>query len=228
MKDAKSQSPDAERVPMDERASKRLVQEFIHLFSPLLRQRDDHAHHPPQRVLKAYLKGQLPDEWVRPSLDGGDAPARWTLSEVSLHAVSCAECGAALERLRRSKSWFQEYFSAFAFGRVGHQGRMWALSYATSAALLLALTFNLNVQFGQPEPLLDFQHLTRAQVSKESLGQVMVVNYWKSPHGLDVPSATLAGHDYLNTAVLNQVQRPKPAELVPPGPANVGGVHAMP
>lgn len=225
MTDPKSQSPMDKQGPMDEQTSKRLVKEFIHLFASLRRPQHDYAYHPPQRVLKAYLRGQLPDEWVRPSLiDRDEAPARWTLSEVSLHAVSCAQCAQALERLRGSKSWFQEYFCAF--GWVGQQGRTWALSYATSAALLLALAFNLNVHMSQQEPLFDFQHLTRAKISQEDLGQVMVVNYWKSPHGLDVPSAPLAGGDDLNSSLLIQIQGK--AEALPPGPANVGGVRAVP
>lgn len=142
---------------MNEKESKKLVEEFSNLFSPLRRPLRSYRVHPSNRTLEHYLQRDLPDKWQRPSSETqpwmqGATPTSWTISEVSLHVASCERCSKTVAELRRSKkkyAWFEEKICAF--GLAGQKARLWA--YAYTAVALLILTLNVSLQTPLQEPI---------------------------------------------------------------------------
>jgi|GEM_PF-5881117 len=68
-------------------------------------ERREYSHHPPDRVLRAYLAGRLGDEWhfdeaFLPQLRRADLDGDWGLSEVSLHLLTCNLCCERVARMR--------------------------------------------------------------------------------------------------------------------------------
>lgn len=138
---------------LNEQESKSLIQEFVHLFEPLTRTKQQYTQHPPKDQIEDYLSNSqaLSDEWQRPQTDetlwmgSPDAQLEWTLTDVSLHVQTCHQCSKMVEKTRKAErgaSWFQEHFSAFGF--AGYRKRIWAWTYtATAAAALLAFMINV-------------------------------------------------------------------------------------
>lgn len=67
--------------------------------------RVEYGHHPPDRILQAYLKGRLGDEWhfdeaFLPRLRRADLNGDWGLAEVSLHILTCNLCCERTAKLR--------------------------------------------------------------------------------------------------------------------------------
>jgi|GEM_PF-5753246 len=208
MKDQKSQ------VPLDEQASKKLVQEFIHLFSALQQKRDDYPVHPSDQVLNAYVGGALPDAWMQPDVEETSAES-WTLSQVSFHVATCKRCDRVVKKLRRPKrkaSRFEDYFCAF--GITGQRGRMWAFSYATSVALLFAMMMNVSLTLNNHDPLINL-HLTTTKITlRQQLDSA--ANYqrgnWKvTPLGLQASSnAVRPSAAYIHTLRQQQIEKKIP------------------
>ena len=138
---------------LNEQESKNLIREFVHLFEPLTRTKQQYTQHPSKDQIEDYLSNSqaLSDEWQRPQNDetlwmgSADEELEWTLTEISLHVQTCHQCGKLAEKIRKAErgtSWFQEHFSAFGF--AGYRKRIWAWTYtATAAAALLALMINV-------------------------------------------------------------------------------------
>jgi len=76
-------------------------------FSGLIGELEEQSYsdHPPELVLRRYLRRRLPDE-DRFSKEAHDLLAdtrgeeRWTLTAVSLHVATCGECAERVARLR--------------------------------------------------------------------------------------------------------------------------------
>lgn len=65
----------------------------------------DYAYHPSDQVLRAYLRGELPDGWrfgedFLARLRQADLNGDWGLSEVSLHLLTCNRCCERIARFR--------------------------------------------------------------------------------------------------------------------------------
>lgn len=76
---------------------------FTELFTKPKRM--EYSHHPPDRVLRAYLAGELGDEWhfneaFLPIFRRADLDGDWGLSEVSLHLLTCNFCCERVARMR--------------------------------------------------------------------------------------------------------------------------------
>jgi len=68
-------------------------------------ERIEYSHHPSERVLRAYLAGELGDGWhfdreFLPQFRRADLNGDWGLSEVSLHLLTCNLCCERVARLR--------------------------------------------------------------------------------------------------------------------------------
>ncbi|MGQ9476982.1 MAG: hypothetical protein ACUVRH_00565 [Candidatus Bipolaricaulia bacterium] len=69
----------------------------------------EYDYHPSERVLRAYLSGELRDEWhfdreFLPKLRRADLNGDWGLSEVSLHLLTCSHCAARVAQLRAEEA----------------------------------------------------------------------------------------------------------------------------
>ncbi len=138
---------------LNEQESKNLIKEFIHLFEPLKRGKQNYTQHPSKDQIEEYLNNSnaMPDLWQRPQTDSAnwmgaeDVALEWTLTDLSLHVQTCAQCSKVADKLRKadkSASWFQDYFSAFGF--AGYRKRVLAWTYTASAAVaLMALVLNV-------------------------------------------------------------------------------------
>ena len=79
-------------------------------FLGLIGELGERAHdvHPPERILRRYLRRRLPDEGrLSAEVDRLLSPKRaerWTLTAVSLHVATCRECRARLAELRAAGS----------------------------------------------------------------------------------------------------------------------------
>jgi len=117
----------------------------------------DYEYHPSDRVLRAYLRGQLHDEWqfdeaFLPRLRRADLNGGWGLSEVSLHLLTCNHCCERIARLRA------EELAELRRAR-GWKGRLWdrlrrlrgQLEQALTAGLA-PLSLNLSLETG-PVPV---------------------------------------------------------------------------
>lgn len=85
-------------------------------------------YHPSDRVLQAYLKGRLHDEWqideeFLPRLRQADLDGEWGLSEVSLHLLTCSPCCERIARMRAAELAQME--RARTRDRARGRGRGW-------------------------------------------------------------------------------------------------------
>jgi len=138
---------------LNEQESKNLIKEFIHLFDPLKRGKQNYTQHPSTDQIESYLNdsNSAPDLWQRPQastanwMGAEEEQTEWTLSDISLHVQTCTQCSKVAEKMRKtekSASWFQDYFSAFGF--AGYRKRFLAWTYTASAAVaLMALVLNV-------------------------------------------------------------------------------------
>jgi len=76
-------------------------------FSGLIGELEEQSYsdHPPERVLRRYLRWRLPDrdrfsEEITRLLADTRSEERWTLTAVSLHVATCRECAARVARIR--------------------------------------------------------------------------------------------------------------------------------
>ena len=82
-----------------------------------------YEYHPSDRVLRAYLKGQLHDEWqiseeFLPRLRRAELDGEWGLSEVSLHLLTCGPCRERIARMRAAELAQMERARARTRGRL--------------------------------------------------------------------------------------------------------------
>ncbi len=123
-------------------------------------ERMEYSHHPPDRVLRAYLAGRLGDEWhfdrdFLPQLRQADLNGDWGLSEVSLHILTCGHCSqraaafraealAALEGERSlpTRLWCRVRWLGLP-GESGLTKRLWSLVASGILSLILSISQRL-------------------------------------------------------------------------------------
>lgn len=121
---------------------------FVQMLKPLSGDLRDEVH-PSRAVLRAYLKGRLPDQWRLGARQY--SPDDWTLTEVSQHALVCTSCQQQLARMRHAERSREEILN---YLRTPSAVFTHLKIFAAAMALLFALNWAMLTFLPLPQPTL--------------------------------------------------------------------------
>lgn len=132
-------------------------------------------HHPPCRVLRAYLAGSLPERpmhWTKDRARGlvGGRLSDWTSFEVAAHVSICTRCRAQLTRLEQKKLAFQWNERLNSLRKRMHEPRVaWALAGVQALAIVGLVCWLASTPGPAPKSILpEFPNVTSSALVNSS------------------------------------------------------------